>query len=257
VAEVPVGAEDHVCQVVALDTAVPLWLNAVNATLSPGSHHVIVDRLPSDTQLTAAPSHCNPTGGADVTRLLIAQQRVSGVTLPKGVAYRLEAQQHILLQLHYLNSTDKPLSVQAEVELREAPASGPETLTEAHSVFTGTFAIELQPRQPGRAQVDAVIGPDTVGTQRHVFALTSHMHQLGVRALIKRLDPAGEPVALLHASSDWAEPPLSMIDPAIMLQPREVLRLTCEYLNPSDRIVRFGPEADAEMCMLWAHYYDR
>ena len=189
--------------------------------------------------------------------MLVAQQPVSGITLPSGLAYRLEAQQHILLQLHYLNSTDAPLRVHAEVTLREAATSADQAPTEAHSIFTGTFAIELQPRQPGRAQIDAAIGPSTPGVQRHIFALTSHMHRLGVRASIHRLDAAGEPIALLHTSSDWAEPPLSMLDPALVLQSDEALRLVCEYLNSTDQVVRFGPEADAEMCMLWVHYYDR
>lgn len=251
-----VGSEDHVCVVLALNNPSPIWVNALTATMSPGGHHLVLERMPADSQLTEAPFPCDATGGLDETRLFIALQPTSAVTLPSGVAYRLEANQHLIVQLHYLNATDAPLNVRGEVELAEADSNV--AWIEAASVFTGTFAIELRPHQVGRAQVDAIIGfnPAPAGKQRHVFALSTHTHHLSTRTSIHRIDAAGEYGALLYESVSWAEPPLTMFVPVLTLQPSERLRLTCDYLNPSDRVVKFGAKADDEMCMLWAHVYD-
>jgi hypothetical protein len=82
------------------------------------------------------------------------------------------------------------------------------------------------------------------------------MHRLGTHASVHRLDVRGTPSGLLHESYDWAEPPLSVFEPPLIFQPGEGLQLTCEYINTTDRVVRFGPEADAEMCMVWFQYYD-
>src|SRR5262245_23296563 len=41
---VPVGGQEHVCVVVELPNAEPIWVDRIEAVLSGGSHHLIVDR---------------------------------------------------------------------------------------------------------------------------------------------------------------------------------------------------------------------
>jgi hypothetical protein len=101
--------------------------------------------------------------------------------------------------------------------------------------------------QPGQATHGA----------RHVFALTSHTHSLGVRSSIERVPSSDAPdSAPIHESLDWSEPPLTAFAPPLVLSADEGLRLTCEFMNTTDHEVSFGTSFHDEMCFMWLYYYD-
>ena len=45
--------------------------------------------------------------------MMISQKKDDTLTLPKGVAFAIGAEQMIRLELHYINTTDAPLQVSA------------------------------------------------------------------------------------------------------------------------------------------------
>ena len=249
------AAEDHVCVVVDLGNADPVWVNDVHAMLSTGSHHLIVDRRPADTALQSQPESCEPTMAGDATRLMIAQQPDTHITLPAHVAYRLEAHQRLFLQLHYINLADHAEDITGGVELTLAP-SGDTTPSQVYSVFTGATEFELPPREPTTVHSFVQPGQATHGV-RHVFALTSHTHSLGVRSSIERVPSTDAPDSTpIHESLDWSEPPLTAFAPPLVLSADEGLRLTCEFMNTTDHVVTFGTSFHDEMCFMWLYYYD-
>jgi Copper type II ascorbate-dependent monooxygenase, C-terminal domain len=257
--QVPAGGEEHMCVVVELPNAEPVWVNEVHATLSEGSHHLIVDRQAASMALQTKAASCSPTMAGDATRLMIAQQHDSRVTLPSGVAYQLEAHQHIFLQLHFINLSDKPEDIHGNVELVRAD-TGKGTPKEAHSLFTGSLSFELPPRKMTDVTSFEVPGmPEKGADTRHVFALTSHTHSLGVRAIIERVPDADAPATKpLHESLSWSEPPLTQFSPTLdwSADAADGLRLTCTYNNDTDHAVHFGTAFHDEMCFMWLYYYD-
>ncbi|HTU60225.1 MAG TPA: hypothetical protein VMF89_17365, partial [Polyangiales bacterium] len=91
----------------------------------------------------------------------------------------------------------------------------------------------------------------------NVFAMTSHTHQLGVHATIERVANANAPTATpLHESRDWAEPPLTVFAQPLVFDGTDGLRLTCRYMNTTDRDVHFGTGVDDEMCFMWVYYFE-
>jgi hypothetical protein len=257
--QVPAGGEQHSCVVVELPNAKPVWVNEIHATLSAGSHHLIVDRRSSSTDIQTNAESCSPTMAGDDTRLLIAQQRDTRVTLPAGVAYRLEAHQRIFLQLHYINLSTASEDIQGAVELKLA-SSAAGKLLEAQSLFTGAFSINLPAHSPGMVSSFQVPGKSAAtGTTRHVFALTSHTHSLGVRSTIERVASTNAPATVpIHESLDWSEPPLTLFDPPLDFSANgsDGLRLICRYMNDTDHPVMFGTAFDDEMCFMWMYFYD-
>jgi hypothetical protein len=259
ISQVPVAGEQHMCVIVELPNPQPVWVNEIHATLSTGSHHLIVDRRSSATNIQTDAAACTPTMAGDDTRLLIAQQLDTRLTLPSGVAYKLDAHQRIFLQLHYINLSTKAEDIQGSVELRVASqAAG--TPIEAQSLFAGAHSINLPPHSPGAVSSFQVPGRSAdTGTTRHVFALTSHTHSLGVRATIERVAspdaPATQPI---HESLNWSEPPLTMFDPPLDFTDsgNDGLRLICDYMNNTDRTVMFGTAFEDEMCFMWMYFYD-
>ena len=249
---VPSGAEAHRCVLVELPNTEAVWVSALHASLGNGSHHMIVDRGTSQAELIPEAELCSPTMGGDTSRLLIAQQPETRLDLPQGVGYRIEPKQRIFLQLHYINTTDKPFAIKGAIELHLFPDDVQPI--EAKSVFTGSTSIRLPPRQAGESKHFQVLPADPAW---NVFALTSHTHQLGVHATIERVPNANAPVATpLHESRDWAEPPLTVFPQPLMFDGTDGLRLTCRYMNTTDRDVHFGTGVNDEMCFMWLYYFE-
>ena len=249
------GDENHVCVVVELANSAPVWVSELHATLTDGSHHLIVDRRAAGSALQTQAIPCSPTMGGDDTRLMIAQQHDSRIALPRGVAYRLEPHQRIFLQLHYINLKAAPADIRGTLELRLAePSAG--TPKEAQSIFSGSLDIAIDPHAAGTAQYFVRPAGASAGRPQHVFALTSHTHSLGVRATIERvasIDAA--PTTPIHLSENWAEPPLTLFSPALDFTGSDGLRLICHYMNNTDRSVHFGTEFNDEMCFMWMYFY--
>lgn len=247
------GEEQHQCVLVELPNTEAVWVTALRATLSDGSHHLIVDRRSATDALATSSQVCSPTMAGDQTRLLIAQQKDTQLALPNGVAYKLDAHQRVFLQLHYINLKDQTEAITGSVELTTAPASS--TFKEARSLFAGATSISLPAHQAGMASFFAK--PAAASQTRHVFALTSHTHHLGIRSTIERVASADAPDSTpIHESLDWAEPPLSVLSPTLDFTGKDGLRLICRYMNTTDKLVSFGTSAEDEMCFMWMYYYD-
>jgi hypothetical protein len=253
---VPASGEDHVCVTLAAPNAETAWVTSIHATLTVGSHHLIVDRLPVGTALKTQTASCAPTMGGDSTRLIIAQQRDTVLDTPKGTAFRLEPHQPIFLQLHYINLADAPADIEGAVELELADVSAG-TPIEVQSLFTGAMAISLSAGQPGLAEF--FMSPQgTASKPLQIFALTSHTHSLGVDSTIERVPNANAPDSTpVHESLDWHEPPLTTFDPPLQFSGQDGLRLRCHYQNTTDHDVHFGTRFEDEMCFMWMYFYEQ
>jgi hypothetical protein len=241
------ASEGTVCQVLSLGNDAPVVVRAIRATLSPGSHHMIVYRTASSP--TTSPSPClNLPGGADT--LLIAQQAVTTVEYPEGTGLVLPEGQNIRLEIHYFNYFGENIDVTGLVEFDVVPADG--THEPVRVLFTGELTLEIPDRTEGHIEESF----HTLPSAARVFALTSHTHSRGVYASLQRATHIGDPDAvLLHESHDWAEPPLDFFDPPLTFGSEEGLWLRCVYDNEDEWTVTFGTGFEDEMCFLWAYWY--
>jgi hypothetical protein len=252
ISNIPSGDEAHRCVLVELPNTDTVWVSTLHASLSGGSHHLIVDRRTAKDELLTTAETCSPTMGGDASRLMIAQQPDTVLQLPAAVGFKLDAKQRIFLQLHYINATAKSLTIKGELELSMLPSE--QAPIEAKSSFTGATSISLPAHQPGVSTFFQTIPAMPV---RNVFALTSHTHSLGVRSTIERVASmdAAETTPL-HESRDWSEPPLTVFDKPLVFDGKDGLRLTCHYMNTTDRDVHFGTAVADEMCFMWLYYYE-
>src|SRR5262249_38880371 len=152
-------------------------------------HHLIVDRRAPGTTVESEPTECSPTMGGEDTRLLIAQQKDTRLTLPEGVAFQLAANQGLFLQLHYVNTGSEPETIVGSVDfMKDTTARSP---PEAKALLPGSLGISLPPMSKGQAEAFFTPQPETGA--RHVFAVTSHTHRLGIRSTIEHVESAGAP----------------------------------------------------------------
>ena len=212
-----------------------------------------IDVLPGKdrTEEQPEPFDCNPFSDTlDPTKgapLMITQKEEEVLSLPTGVAFTLEANQMVRLEMHYLNAGDQPLAIGGTVTLDLADANA--ALAPVALTFTGNGAISIPAHTTAHLTSEHALPAGT-----RLFATTAHTHQWGRHATVELLRSAGDPSPLvLHDSTDWADRPLDQFAP-ITIGPDARLRLTCDFDNQSDQTVNFGLSAEDEMCFLWAHH---
>jgi hypothetical protein len=253
---IPAGGENHVCVVLPLPNTEPAFITSMHATLSAGSHHLIVDRRPAGTTTDSEASPCSPTMGGDSTRLMIAQQRDTTLDMPAGTGLPIAAHQPVFLQLHYINLAETTADIVGTFEVvLSDPAEAPPI--EVQSVFAGSTSLDLPNGELSMGEYFMTPGGGSAKPW-HVFAVTSHTHSLGIRATIERVASANAAdTALIHESLDWHEPPLTRLDPELVFDGSDGLRLRCYYQNDTGHDVRFGTRFEDEMCFLWLYYYEQ
>jgi hypothetical protein len=253
---IPHLGENHVCVVVPLPNIERGYITSIHASLTNGSHHLIVDRKPVGTPTQAQATVCPPTMGGDSTRLLIAQQRETVLNMPPGTGLPIEPQQPVFLQLHYINLAEQPTDIEGMVEVTLAdPKAAPPI--EVQSMFTGATDLLIPMGQAKTAEFFMKPGA-AAAKPWHVFAITSHTHSLGIRATIERVGSAAAPTSTpIHESLDWHEPPLTRLEPELIFDGDDGLRLRCQFMNTTDHDVGFGTRFEDEMCFLWLYYYEQ
>jgi hypothetical protein len=246
---VDAGEEDTVCVVVPLGNVDVAAILSVETELSAGTHHVIVHL--SDEPAQPTPVGCGAFAGSSHDDIVfIAQQPTAELVYPSGTALYVDANQNVHLEMHFFNYLPGDTAdVQARVRI-ELLRDPPTDLSPVDLLFTGGPGGAIPPMSTATWQS---FNPVPDGDA--IFALTTHMHSLGVRGTIYRATGESDPnPELLYETTSWDEAPLEFYEP-FTLDEGEGLLLRCEYDNPTDEPVGFGLGFADEMCFLWAHLY--
>ncbi len=255
---VPAGFENTQCVIVRLGNPEPLRVNRIHNLLSDGSHHFIV-YTSNDTEEVATPFDCdpftdtlNPEAGAP---LMITQKHEEVLTLPAGVAFSLEANQMIRLEVHYIN-TNPDGAIELTASSTFIPIPEAEFENEADFLFIGNVDVFIP------AMSTATLGPTFFPIPGNLdgvkyFGITGHTHQWGTDVRVAATDgPDGADTPVYDVEDwVWSEPETVYHDPPFEVPPDGGFRFTCEWNNLSDQSVGFGESATKEMCFFWAYYY--
>lgn len=241
------GEEQTVCIVVDAGNEAERYVRAIRTTLPRGSHHMILYRTTEG--LRPRPQSCIPfASGGDA--MFIAETPEAELLFPSEAGLVFEAHQHVRIEVHAVNYVGEPIDVSASATFEFYPVDSPPS-TEVHLLFTGDMSLSLPPHL--ETTVHSFHRPDPGA---RIFAITSHTHSLGTYASIEDAVSVSDTTGtLLHESRDWAEPPLDLFDPPLVIGEDRGLRLTCTYRNDTDDYVGFGLDFEDEMCFLWAYWY--
>jgi hypothetical protein len=244
------GGERVVCIDRRLDSDHATDIVNISSELTEGGHHLVFYKSNATVE-TTTPIACSSFQGVytGMVPLYIAQKAQTALQFPSGVAYTLPARQMVRIELHFLNTTTKPLDITGTVHLEEARAGT--VVDHANLMFYGNLNISIPP------QSEATVGPTFRAfraTAPHIFGLTGHQHHRGTGVTIE-LGSRGGAMTPVYTNHDWADPPLTIFDPPIATSAGQGLRYTCTYFNPTNQTISFGEGANQEMCFLWAYYY--
>lgn len=251
------GDEDTQCVVKRLGNPEQLRVGKIHNQLHEGSHHLIVYRT-NDTEEKLTPFACQPF--VDTLKpekgspLMITQKADELLTLPQGVAFTLDPNQMVRIEMHYINTTSDPLDVHAETTF--IPIVESEFQHEAAFLFIGNPDISIQPHST------FTLGPTYFKLPANLegsnfFGITGHTHQWGTNVTVASTTSKTGPDTMIYdvPNWQWSEPETVYQDPPFQIPTGGGFHFTCEYNNLSNSTVSFGESANAEMCFFWAYYY--
>ncbi len=102
------GQENTQCIVVSLKNAAQIHVGQIHDLLGTASHHMILYKLAAGTAEQPTPFDCQPFQSAlnpsTGNPLIISQKPDDTLTLPQNVAFTLDPNQIVRLEMHYINA---------------------------------------------------------------------------------------------------------------------------------------------------------
>jgi len=238
--QVPSGHESQNCYfLTAPDLAAgqDYWVDRVLTALNPGSHHVTVFRVRTIKNLDPAAGapvqlgayHGTLIEGGDDTKSnpcwdssnwgdwpLVANSQQSTIDdyqtdwkLPSGVAMRFTPGEMLMLQTHYVNTTDQPTKFGARVGFNFYRYKQPQSPSELGTLFAFQTKIRICASQPDVTYSGTCSFPSPVT----IAAANGHFHKRGRTFDMNTWDgvstkrPAS--TAQFYQSVNWNEPSMS------------------------------------------------
>lgn len=203
----------------------------------PYIHHFLFATaiLPEQEGMTECDVLFKPTWSP----MYIATTASADVSMPAGAAKLIDKDTQLVLQLHLLNSTSKPVTGSAEIRMEASHEVNPEPV----GIFAfGTTNIHLPPKQE-----TTVEGMCTVATEARLFSMMPHMHYLGTRLEID-LGPDDNNLKSAFVSDpyNFDEQKIEPFD--LTIAPGTHSRIRCTYDNTRDKTISFGESSLTEMC---------
>ena len=254
---IPAGVEGEWCKFVVAP-ADEQWVFRDEVRFSAGSHHFLLYETSYDTVPTqrddGAPVDTSgvfdcsdgPTAGWSVTRLIGGSQNGEGdsmLAFPAGVALPVRGHAVLLMNAHYLNATDEPLTPEVRINLWTRPRA--EVTTEGDLLFLYNPFIKVPSNGAGRARWRCPVAHDIT-----IANLQSHMHRRGVSYQAQLVDGP-----VIYQSTSWQQVPVARFDGGLTVPAGSQLDYWCDYANTENRDVYQGARSTDEMCMLIGSYY--
>lgn len=174
----------------------------------------------------------------------------ANVKLPEGVVFRVKKGSYLLLQTHYLNTTDKPIVGRAHVDVKLGPVDPSHRVA---SIFANTTtSLTLPPRAQTTQDVNCDVKEDLKFIQ-----ISNHMHHYGVSTYTEFTSPSGV-TQMLKQDTTWAED--LALNPNLTHYPADApqivpagsrLHTHCEWDNTSGAPVTFP----TEMCVFFGFVF--
>ncbi len=235
-----------------------MYINYDEVRYTTGSHHFLLyetpyTTIPTENEYgepvdTSGVFDCSsgPTDGWEVTKLIGGSQNANGdsiVSFPPGVAMYVRPGAVLLMNAHYINTSDEVL--EPEVRINVYTIAEDEVTTPGDILFLYNPLISVPANSSARARWRCPVQSDIT-----IANVQSHMHARGVdfAAMISGEEP-------FYTNTAWENVAVKDFDPGLEVAAGSYLEYYCDYENHEMRDVYQGPRSTDEMCMLIGSYY--
>lgn len=257
-----------------IDTSDLIYVNKVEITMAPGSHHFILytydEDLFEETLLQNFPEtdvyrDLRNLGGEENISTLVympwmrfitgTQIRFFQYSFPAGVALRLDPFYGFDMNSHYVNYTDE--TTYGEVYANLHTVSLTEVSHVAEILQLNNTEFSLAPMETTFVNAIYWVGDEFEGYDNlNVFQLQSHAHQKNLEFRVyKRSETDPNYREMIYMALDWEHPPIINYDPPISFNNDEGFELEAIYYNNSQDTTKFGFLSTDEMMILFGLFY--
>jgi len=182
--------------------------------------------------------------------IAVSQHPLLDWRLPPGVAMRLEPDQPLLLQTHYLNAgVGKRKGRKWETKTELYPVDPTTVTAHAGTLVLNDRVIDLPRGRTVETSRCTVTGEGTGARELRIIALGGHYHFRGSAIEAHRVKADGSLGELLYSFDGFDQPDFRQYsDKPIVLHPGEGIEWRCAYYN-------YIPSITREHCLLFGAYY--
>lgn len=211
-------------------------------------HHAILMEVAGAEDRLGQSHECTDADMTNARFLAGGSDAAAQFRIPQGVAFRIKKQSVLMIQTHWINTSNKEAVGQTVFNIGVQEPDGSRQSAQLFAAYTAN--VKLPPRGPARASTECRIQQDL-----SFFALGGHAHEWGTHVRLS-VDRAGKNEQLYdHAWEPHyqADPPLQYFDTGapLVLHAGDTLHVECEYQNTGDEEIRFP----REMCVGMGFYF--
>ncbi|GAB2556307.1 monooxygenase [Spirosoma aerophilum] len=237
-----------------------VYVNRYETKMQSGSHHFVAYDFRNKTSLPSLNDIRdlrNPDNSLNLLTVLTmsnhvylagSQAQYQDYVFPEGAALLIPAGASFDLNSHFVNKTTAVRKGEAQINLYTVDKSKVRNIVQ--TLDLGNTNLPL----PAKTRV-TLTKTFTFSKPRKILTLTSHMHKLGEKFVIKIVGGArnGE---IVYTSTDWENPEIITFKTPIDLQKGEGLMSEITYNNTTSKAVNFGLTSEDEMGIIFGYYYE-
>jgi hypothetical protein len=221
-------------------------------------HHILLFR--SDEAVSAEPARCS--GTPPLSWQLYAQWAPGGdaVELPKEAGFPEEGTTHWVLQIHYNNV--QALAGQHDATGYDLCTTDELRPNDAGVMASGDVNFKIPPRSTDYETTCLYPwGAGAFGDYKtphpdvHVFSVMPHMHKLGRKLDVYKLDRGFTHREVVVESDNFTFGSQSTYPVDVSFTASSMVQTRCGWANGGDAMVPFGETTGDEMCFAFMAYY--
>lgn len=240
IANFPPGGNTEFCYWTKMTLAQETAIKAGQGFQAPGGHHVVVywtqkpqpEQLRECTEADMVDLHVLTGGGAEAGNGII-----NG--LPAGTAFHVPAGAQLVMNIHALNASTRPVDTQAIVNL----FYGEPGLAPVSSFYVTGTTMKIPPGQPTTYDASCVLKKDMSAVR-----LLGHMHEWGTRMQIT-VTPAGSTSGMVvydkPGAADFSFNPPYLdypVDAPVVIHAGDTITASCTWMNTTGKTLYFPDE---------------
>ncbi len=237
-----------------------IYVNRYETKMRSGSHHFVAYDFRNKSSLpnlNDTRDLRNPDNSLNILTALTmsnhvylagSQAQYQDYTFPEGAALLIPAGASFDLNSHFVNKTTTVMKGEAQINLYTVDKSKVTQIVQTLDLSNTNLAIPAN----GRVTLTKSFA---FSKPRKVLTLTSHMHKLGEKFVVKIMGGSrnGE---VVYTSTDWEHPDIITFKTPIDLQKGEGLTSEITYNNTTAKAVSFGLTSEDEMGIIFGYYYE-
>ena len=177
-----------------------------------------------------------------------SQAQYQDYVFPAGAALLVPAGASLDLNTHFVNKTNTVMKGEAQINF--------------YTVDKSTVQHVVQTLNLGNTNLNLPANTRTTMTKsftfdkpRLVLTLTSHMHKMGEKFVIK-IKGGPRDGEVVYTSTDWEHPDIITFKTPISLKKGEGLTSEITYNNTSSKPINFGLTSEDEMGIIFGYFYE-